>query len=71
VKSGGRGRWCGGSRRVVRRRPFRVSEDLVGVLEDVYRHRLTVKDKARVFQAFRIEVNRELESLDRALPALA
>jgi 16S rRNA (cytosine1402-N4)-methyltransferase len=61
------------ARRIAARRaqaPFRVSEDLVGVLEDVYRHRLTVKDKARVFQALRIEVNRELASLDRALPSL-
>lgn len=60
-------------RRIVARReatPFRSSEDLVGVLEDVYRYRLTAQDKARVFQAFRIEVNRELESLERALPAL-
>jgi 16S rRNA (cytosine1402-N4)-methyltransferase len=53
-----------------RERPFVVSEDLVAVLEDVYRYRLTVQDKARVFQALRIEVNGELESLDRALPAL-
>jgi 16S rRNA (cytosine1402-N4)-methyltransferase len=42
----------------------------VSVLEDVYRYRLTAQDKARVFQALRIEVNREMESLDRALPAL-
>jgi 16S rRNA (cytosine1402-N4)-methyltransferase len=53
-----------------RERPFERSEDLVAVLEDVYRYRLTVQDKARVFQALRIEVNREMESLDRALPAL-
>ena len=60
-------------RRVIARRdadPFRTSEDLVSVLEDVYRHRLTPQDKARVFQAFRIEVNDELRSLDRALPTL-
>ncbi len=60
-------------RRVLERRaerPFETSDDLVGVLEDVYRHRLTPQDKARVFQAFRIEVNEELASLDRALPAL-
>jgi 16S rRNA (cytosine1402-N4)-methyltransferase len=60
-------------RRVLERRssvPFAVSDDLVAVLEDVYRHRLTVQDKARVFQALRIEVNGELSSLDRALPAL-
>lgn len=53
-----------------RERPFETSGDLVGVLEDVYRHRLTPQDKARVFQALRIEVNDELGSLDRALPAL-
>jgi 16S rRNA (cytosine1402-N4)-methyltransferase len=61
------------ARRIAARRretPFRASEDLVSVLEDVYRHRLTAQDKARVFQALRIEVNRELESLDRALPSL-
>lgn len=61
------------ARRIAARRrevPFERSEDLVGVLEDLYRYRLTVQDKARVFQALRIEVNRELESLDRALPAL-
>lgn len=60
-------------RRVVERRrerPFETSGDLVAVLEDVYRHRLTPQDKARVFQALRIEVNDELGSLDRALPAL-
>jgi 16S rRNA (cytosine1402-N4)-methyltransferase len=61
------------ARRIAARRretPFERSEDLVGVLEDLYRYRLTVQDKARVFQALRIEVNRELESLDRALPAV-
>lgn len=61
------------TRRIVARReaaPFRSSEDLVSVLESVYGHRLKAQDKARVFQAFRIEVNRELESLDRALPLL-
>ena len=61
------------ARRVVARRedqPFATSDDLVGVLEDVYRHDLSPQDKARVFQALRIEVNRELDSLDRALPAV-
>jgi 16S rRNA (cytosine1402-N4)-methyltransferase len=53
-----------------RERPFERSEDLVAVLKDVYRYRLTVQDQARVFQALRIEVNREMDSLDRALPVL-
>ena len=61
------------ARRIVARRtesPFETSEDLVAVLEGLYRHQLTIQDKARVFQALRIEVNRELDQLDRALPAL-
>jgi 16S rRNA (cytosine1402-N4)-methyltransferase len=60
-------------RRIAERRvesPLERSEDLVSVLESVYGHRLTAQVKARVFQALRIEVNRELESLDRALPLL-
>lgn len=60
-------------RRIVERRegkPFEVSDDLVAILEEVYGHRLTPQDQARVFQALRIEVNAELASLERALPAL-
>ena len=53
-----------------RERPFESSDDLVAILEDVYGYRLAAQDKARVFQALRIEVNDELGSLDRALPAL-
>ena len=61
------------ARRIVERRsatPFARSDDLVAVLEGLYRFRLTPQDKARVFQALRIEVNRELASLERALPTL-
>jgi 16S rRNA (cytosine1402-N4)-methyltransferase len=60
-------------RRILQRRrdlPFELSEHLVSVLEEVYRHRLTPQDKARVFQALRIEVNDEMGSLDRALEVL-
>ncbi len=60
-------------RRVLARRaeaPFETSDDLVAVLEAVYGYRLTPQDKARIFQALRIEVNEELESLERALEVL-
>jgi 16S rRNA (cytosine1402-N4)-methyltransferase len=60
-------------RRVLARRGdrrFETSDDLVAVLEEVYRFRLTPQDKARVFQALRIEVNAELSSLERALHRL-
>lgn len=60
-------------RRVVARRgerPFRTSDDLNEVLVEVYGHRLTAQDQARIYQALRIEVNDELASLDRALEAV-
>ncbi|MBW3555112.1 MAG: 16S rRNA (cytosine(1402)-N(4))-methyltransferase RsmH [Gemmatimonadetes bacterium] len=61
------------ARRVVSRRgarPFRTSDDLKEVLDEVYGRGLTSQDQARIYQALRIEVNRELEALDRALEAL-
>lgn len=61
------------ARRVVERRegtPFRVSDDLNQVLEAVYGRGLTPQDQARIYQALRIELNRELSSLDRALETL-
>jgi 16S rRNA (cytosine1402-N4)-methyltransferase len=66
-----------GSRRlaaaVVRRRgdaPFRTSDDLNAVLESFYGPRITVQDRARIYQALRIAVNDELGVLTRALDAL-
>jgi 16S rRNA (cytosine1402-N4)-methyltransferase len=58
---------------VVQRRaeqPFRTSDDLNAVLERFYGPRITVQDRARIYQALRIAVNDELAVLERALIAL-
>ena len=58
---------------VVRRRaeqPFRTSDDLNAVLDRFYGPRITVQDRARIYQALRIAVNDELAVLERALEAL-
>jgi 16S rRNA (cytosine1402-N4)-methyltransferase len=58
---------------VVRRRTeerFRTSDDLNAVLERFYGPRITVQDRARIYQALRIAVNDELAVLERALVAL-
>jgi 16S rRNA (cytosine1402-N4)-methyltransferase len=58
---------------VVRRRgeaPFRTSDDLNAVLDRFYGPRITVQDRARIYQALRIAVNDELGVLERALEAL-
>jgi 16S rRNA (cytosine1402-N4)-methyltransferase len=55
---------------VVRRReeqPFRTSDDLNAVLERFYGPRITVQDRARIYQALRIGVNQELAALERGL----
>jgi 16S rRNA (cytosine1402-N4)-methyltransferase len=57
----------------VRRRAeerFRTSDDLNAVLERFYGPRITVQDRARIYQALRIAVNDELAVLERALVAL-
>ncbi len=51
-------------------RPFRLAADLNEALAKALRRSPTPKDRARVFQALRLAVNQEMESLERALPAL-
>ena len=51
-------------------RPFRIARDLIEAVGKAYRRPPTVKEKARVFQALRYAVNRELELLRAVLPAI-
>jgi len=59
------------AREIIRRRAtgtFRTSDDLVNAIRAVLGPRSGPGDFARLFQAIRIEVNRELEELETALP---
>jgi len=61
------------AREIVRRRgnaPLLTSDDLVGAIRGALGARTGPGDFARLFQAIRIAVNRELEQLERALPQL-
>jgi 16S rRNA (cytosine1402-N4)-methyltransferase len=51
------------------RRPMATSDDLVEAIERSLT-RPTAQDRARIFQALRIAVNREIEGLESALPAI-
>jgi len=51
-------------------RPFRTSDDLIEAIRRALGPRPTVQDQARIFQALRIAVNREIEVLEAALPRL-
>ncbi len=54
---------------VVAARPLHTTGDLARAVARVVPERFRVKTLARVFQAIRIEINRELEALEEALPA--
>jgi 16S rRNA (cytosine1402-N4)-methyltransferase len=61
------------AREIVRRRastPLRTSDDLVAALAAALGRAATHQEKARVFQALRIEVNQEMETLAAALEGL-
>ena len=61
------------AREIVRRRrtrPFASSDDLVGALRAAMRRSPSPRDKARVFQAVRMEVNDELGALREGLDTL-
>ena len=51
-----------------RDRPFRMAADLVQAIQKALGRPPRPRESARVFQALRIEANRELESLEAALP---
>ena len=59
--------------RIVRRRrarPPKTSDDLVAALESVLGRRARHAEKARLFQAIRIQVNGEIEALRDGLPTI-
>jgi len=58
---------------VVKRRasqPFSRAQDLLNAMSVVHQRPLSAKEKARVFQALRIQVNDEMAALEVALPRL-
>jgi len=60
------------ARMIVRQRaqhPFKTSDDLIRVIDRAVPRQHVVKSYARIFQALRIEVNQELQHLERTLSA--
>jgi 16S rRNA (cytosine1402-N4)-methyltransferase len=60
-------------REIVARREspgMKTSDDLVAALRRTLPHSPSTKEKARIFQALRIAVNQEIESLEGALPEI-
>lgn len=58
------------AREIVRRREdraFRTSDDLIEAMEAAYGFEPSPQDRARIFQAVRIEVNDELDALEEGL----
>lgn len=50
--------------------PIETSDELVGIVDRTLPGRVEMQDRARIFQALRIEVNDEIEALEAALPAI-
>lgn len=59
------------ARLIIAARPITTTTQLADVVKRAYRGRTHIHPATRTFQALRIHVNRELETLERGLPAAA